>query len=142
MNDLRTDKFIEIYQKLSKDNLHLLDDIYDPDIQFVDPFHQINGLVDLHNYFAKLYQNVTACHFDISHAVTVNDHAFVYWTMFYRHPKLNRGQQIEVEGHSRLTYVADKIIAHQDYFDGGALLYRHIPILSSIIKYIDKKAAQ
>ena len=142
MSNHRTDKFIAIYQKLSKENLHLLSDIYAADIHFSDPLHEVDGLADLHQYFAKLYSNVIECTFDISDAVSVGDNASVYWTMYYRHPKLSNGQQIAVAGHSKLTFTGDKISLHKDYFDAGALLYRHIPILGSIIKYIDNKAAE
>ena len=37
------------------------------------------------------------------------------------------------------TYI--KIINHRDYFDVGAMLYRHIPVLGSAVKYIDKRAS-
>lgn len=136
------DKFVAIYQQLNKHNLSLLDDIYHQDIHFVDPLHEVSGLVDLHQYFANLYSNVTQCHFDISDAHTSEHHAFVYWTMTYRHPKLSGHNKIMVDGHSHLVFDGEKIINHRDYFDVGALLYRHIPVLGSIVKLIDKRAAE
>ncbi|TMO11870.1 transcriptional regulator, partial [Pseudoalteromonas sp. S185] len=32
------------------------------------------------------------------------------------------------------------IIKHRDYFNVGELLYKHIPILGSVVNYIDKRA--
>lgn len=142
MGNHNTQRFIEVYQSLNKDNLFLLDDIYHQDITFKDPLHQVTGLTELTDYFSALYSNLSYCQFIISDAVSTDDQAFVYWTMQYAHPKLNGAQQISVEGHSCLRFVDDKIISHRDYFDAGALLYRHIPLLGSVIKYIDKRAAQ
>ncbi|TMO29295.1 nuclear transport factor 2 family protein [Pseudoalteromonas sp. S4492] len=141
------DRFIDVYQTLNKDNLQLLDEIYHPDIQFADPLHAVNGLGELREYFKNLYANVLSCEFAIEDSyVTENaegkdDTAFIYWTMHYRHPKLNKGQAISVAGHSRLKFSGDKIINHRDYFDVGAMLYRHIPVLGSAVKYIDKRAS-
>lgn len=141
------DRFIDVYQTLNKDNLQLLNEIYHTDIHFADPLHAVNGLGSLREYFKNLYANVLSCEFVIEDSyVTENtegkdDIAFIYWTMQYRHPKLNKGQAISVAGHSRLKFAGDKIINHRDYFDVGAMLYRHIPVLGSAVKYIDKRAS-
>lgn len=134
--------FVGIYQQLNKQNLHLLDDIYHNDIHFSDPLHKVEGLSQLHNYFADLYSNVTECKFEITAEHCSGDDAFIYWIMRYSHPKLAGNKQITVNGHSHLTFSGEKIISHQDYFDVGALLYRNIPVLGSIIKLIDKRATQ
>jgi hypothetical protein len=62
--------------------------------------------------------------------------------MKYRHPKLANNKEITVKGHSHLVFNGDKIVEHQDYFDVGALLYRNIPLVGSVIKLIDKRATQ
>ena len=59
-------KFIETYQKLSTDNLHLLADVYHQDIVFIDPMHQLEGFEQLKNYFNELYQKLSYCEFNIA----------------------------------------------------------------------------
>lgn len=139
-NQLSVDKFVEIYQKLDKDNLVLLAEIYSEDIQFIDPMHEINGIDNLRHYFANLYSNVKHCRFDITDTFSDNKNAFIYWTMHYAHPKLNSGNTISVQGHSKLVFEGSKIIKHRDYFNAGELLYKHIPLLGNIINFIDKRA--
>lgn len=39
--------FCREYQQLSATNLHVLTDIYAPDIYFADPAHHIQGITDL-----------------------------------------------------------------------------------------------
>ena len=139
-NQLPVDKFVKIYQQLDSNNLALLNEIYSKNIQFIDPMHEINGLDNLHLYFENLYSNVIHCKFDISETFTSDNKAFVYWTMHYAHPKLSSGNTITVQGHSQLSFERDKIIKHRDYFNLGELLYKHIPLLGSVIKLIDKRA--
>ncbi|WP_165735779.1 nuclear transport factor 2 family protein [Pseudoalteromonas sp. C8] len=139
-NQLPVDKFVEIYQQLDSTTLDLLSDIYCDNIQFIDPMHEINGIVELRRYFANLYSNVKHCQFDINDSFDSGNNAFIYWTMHYAHPKLSSGKTISVEGHSKLIFENGKIIKHRDYFNVGELLYKHIPLLGSVIKLIDKRA--
>ncbi|WP_394129859.1 nuclear transport factor 2 family protein [Shewanella maritima] len=156
-----------MYQRLNKNNLEILAQVYDETIEFQDPLHQVLGLTALTEYFAELYSNVSSIAFDIhqvqlmqtvdgSQAQIANAYqeqiangsqalpeqglqsACLFWTMTYQHPKLNRGQAINVEGMSQLQFT-DKIIKHRDYFDAGQMLYQHVPILGSMIRILNKR---
>ncbi len=135
--------FIDMYQKLNKDNLFLLRQVYRDDIQFRDPIHQVNGIEALTRYFDNMYQNVTHIEFDIKEVVVSkhNDQAALYWTMSYSHPKLSKGQLINVEGMSQLK-LDDKIYSHRDYFDLGQMLYEQIPFLGGLIGILKNRAAK
>lgn len=137
------DAFINMYQQLNKDNLHLLQQVYRDDIGFRDPMHQVNGIDDLTRYFANMYLNVTHIEFDIKEVVVShsNSQAALYWTMTYSHPKLNKGQHIQVEGMSQLKF-DDKIYAHRDYFDLGQMLYEQVPFLGGLISLLKNRAAK
>lgn len=133
--------FIETYQRLDKHHLHLLADIYASDIEFQDPLHKINGLTDLHQYFEKMYANVTHCHFVIHDSFHIENKAAVYWSMNLQHPKLRSGKTIVVDGHSHLIFEQDKIRYHRDYFDIGSMLYEHIPLVGYAIQMIKQRAS-
>ncbi|WP_443019961.1 nuclear transport factor 2 family protein [Shewanella sp. OMA3-2] len=132
--------FIQLYQQLNKGNLQRLSEIYAANIKFQDPLHQVNGLKQLTEYFANLYENVSHIHFDITHTI-VSDcqlQASLFWTMSYTHPKLNKGQIIKVDGMSLLKF--NKIIFyHRDYFDAGEMLYQHVPILGGVIRMLNNR---
>jgi hypothetical protein len=53
--------------------------------------------------------------------------------MKYAHPKLNKGRIITIEGASLIRF-NDKVYYHRDYFDGGQLLYEHIPVMGKLIQ--------
>jgi hypothetical protein len=139
-NQLLLDEFVNTYQKLDKNNLELLTQIYSHDVCFIDPMHQVNGIQDLTHYFANLYSNVKFCNFEITDSFVSGDNAFIYWNMQYAHPKLASGNTITVQGHSKLQFSGNKVSNHRDYFNVADMLYKHIPLLGSAIKFIDKRA--
>jgi ketosteroid isomerase-like protein len=62
--------FTQIYQRLNKDNLELLTDLYSADITFIDPLHTIEGIDNLTVYFAGLYDNVSSISFDFEEVIS------------------------------------------------------------------------
>lgn len=135
------DNFIELYQALNKNNLHLLGQVYGDDIIFTDPMHQISGLESLTQYFAKLYENVQHIQFEIKEVQQSDSQASLFWQMQYRHPKLNRGLLIRVDGMSQLKF-NDKIYFHRDYFDLGQMLYEQVPCVGGLIRLLKTRAAK
>ncbi|MBQ4835100.1 MULTISPECIES: nuclear transport factor 2 family protein [Pseudoalteromonas] len=132
--------FVDIYNQLSDKNLNLLRSIYDDSIVFSDPLHKVEGIEDLTKYFENMYANVNSISFDIKEHYVIDDKGFLYWDMHFSHNKLNNRKSITVAGHSQLTFKGEKVINHRDYFDVGALLYRNIPLLGSVIKTLEKRA--
>lgn len=137
------DNFKQMYNTLDRDtlNFQLLSDVYADDIKFTDCFHNINGIDSLFEYFDGLYENVTFIRFDFFDQWLNEESGMLTWVMSYQHPKLNSGEVIQVEGASQLNFKNGKVVKHRDYFDGGALLYEHIPILRRIIIFLKNRMA-
>ncbi|MGL5336716.1 MAG: nuclear transport factor 2 family protein [Enterovibrio sp.] len=132
--------FVRFYQELDKSTLYRLSDIYDEQVVFDDPVHQITGLVALEHYFAGMYQNLDACQFEILHVQHQNHHAALRWRMHYRHPRLQNGAPRTLLGASFLVFAANgKIVAQQDHYDLGAMIYEALPILGPAIRFIKKR---
>lgn len=132
--------FIDIYQRLSTDNLSLLAIIYHKDVVFIDPIHQIEGFDNLYLYFQSLYQNLSTCDFLIENVIAEDEQASIYWKMTYQHPKLNKGKVVIVQGNSHIKGKEDKVIYHRDYLDLGAMLYEQLPVFGKITKWIKVRA--
>lgn len=129
----------DIYQQLSKANLHTLEDVYHPDVVFEDSAHRIEGWQALKHYFETLYTNVHTCQFDIKEYQQVDDTGFLTWLMTLEHPKLRNGTPVHVRGVSHLKMQEGKVIYHRDYFDLGEMLYEHLPVLGMVIKGIKRR---
>ena len=142
-SNISVDNFKELYNTLNRDTLSLekLTAVYHNDIAFEDCFHNIQGVALMHDYFDNLYENVSSISFDFEDQWADEYGAMLTWTMSYRHPRLNNGKTISVKGASRLTFKDGKIIGHRDYFDGGALLYEHIPLLKRVIHFLKNRLA-
>ena len=115
-----------------------LGELYSDDVHFTDPLHDVHGLSDLHAYFAKLYANVSELSFDFRGFDQVREgEGYLRWVMSYRHPRLDGGRLITVDGCSHLLW-RDKVYRHRDYFDAGALLYEHLPVLGRVIAWLKR----
>jgi ketosteroid isomerase-like protein len=141
ISDNHVDEFLALYHKLDRSNLTLLDNIYHQDVIFIDPFHRIDGLPELTQYFANLYENLVYGQFEIHHVLRNENAVSIYWSMSFSHAKIKGGETISFDGNSYLEYQDEKVVLHRDYFDGAAMLYQHIPILGSLIEFVKKRAS-
>ncbi len=140
MNAAIIEQFCDTYQELSKNNFHELAKIYSKDVIFIDAVHEIQGLDALQNYFSKLYENISFCQFEIEQTIVQQEQASIIWTMTFAHKKLKSGQSISVNGCSHLKF-AEKIYYHRDYLDMGQMIYEHLPLFGSAVKFIKKRVS-
>ncbi len=133
---------VDIYHKLDKHNLHLLDELYHPDVVFEDAAHRLEGRGALYEYFQSLYTNVIRCDFVIHEQQQVGDTGFLTWTMELLHPKLQNGTPIMVNGATHLKFSDGQVIYHRDYFDLGEMLYENLPLLGAVIKIVKQRLGQ
>ena len=65
---------------------------------------------------------------------------YLRWTLQCCHPRLAGGQPITLQGCSCLHW-RDRVHFHQDYFDAGALLYEHLPVMGTAIRWLKGRLA-
>lgn len=136
-------QFVEFYNALSANNLKSLAAIYHPDVQFIDPVHEIHGLASLEQYFAHAYARLSSCHFVPLQQAVQGNQGFLSWTMTLSHPAIAAGKNIEVQGCTALQWHSDgRIIYHRDYYDLTDMVYRHIPLLGWLTTKVKQKMAQ
>lgn len=127
----------EIFNAMGRDTLDLVDELYAPDVTFVDPFHTVHGRRALRDYYAAMYARVRSIRFDFHGETQAGDELVLYWTMTFVHPRIGGGRPVAVEGCTRLvTGPGGQVVLHRDYFDAGALLYEHLPLLGRLIRFI------
>lgn len=135
-------RFAERFAALNKDNLDQLGELYSQDVSFRDPLHEIQGLTAIRHYFDELYANVSDLRFDFHAFDEVRSgEGYLTWTMHYSHPRLANGRSIHVEGCSHVQWRDGKVYRHRDYFDAGALLYEHLPVMGRVINWLKKRLA-
>jgi hypothetical protein len=134
------DRFKTAFNQLNKDTLHLLDEIYAPDVEFRDPVHELKGLPALRGYYSRLYDGVVSCHFDFEAEVIQDQQGMLVWIMRFQHARFRRGETLELRGISHLKFRDDgKVFQHHDYFDMGEFIYERVPVLGGVIRAIKNR---
>lgn len=128
----------DTYRAINSESIRagILAELYTEDAEFVDPFHHLRGRSQLETYFSRLYRNLNSIEFQYRKTVVSDHDIFMEWCMTISHPRLDKGRPVRVEGTSRFEVQDRRIRMHRDYFDGGELLYEHLPLLGRIIRMI------
>ena len=120
----------------------LCEKFYHPKIVFDDPLGTIEGRNEMIKYYLNLYQNVVDIRFDFKDSTNNNNNSYMFsWVMYLKTKSLKSGEEIKLEGVSHLKFdpKTDLVIYHRDYFDMGAFIYEHIPVVGSLIRYIKRR---
>ena len=133
---------ISVYQDLNATNIESLRSVYSDDVLFEDPAHRIEGLGEFINYFNQLYKNVEECSFHFNDVIVDQQRIVLTWSFDLRHPRLGGGKEITVPGASLLQVNEKKIVHHRDYFDLGAMIYEHVPLLGRVVLRIKRGLGQ
>lgn len=137
------ENFLMTYQALNKHNLEQLAQIYAEEVVFIDPAHEVRGLAALTAYFHKLYLHIDSITFEYVDTIVQEDCASIYWIMTFSHPKIASGKPIQTEGSSLIKFnKSGKVYYHRDYFDLGKMLYEHLPVVGSVVRYAKKQLAK
>ncbi len=134
------EKLCNFYQSLRVEDVSHLGEIYHEDVTFTDPVHSVNGLSQLKQYFSSICSDEVEYRFDIDNVVvsSCNTQAFLQWVMHYSHPKLSSNRPLQLIGSSVLRY--DERVQHQqDYYDLGAMIYEHIPVMGWCVKRLKER---
>ena len=134
-------RFCRFYEELSSENLTQLPEVYSENIHFMDPAHEFHGLAQLTEYFIELMKNQKGCEFIIRDVADIGNEAYLQWTMAFRHPLLNFGRTVSVDGASHIRF-DDKVTFHRDYFDLGAMIYENLPLLGRMVRAMKQRLGQ
>lgn len=140
---LLANKARTFFSELSHSTLDLVDAFYSDDAHFCDPIVDMRGVDKIRNYYRGLYQAVQEIRFEFGEAVEDSSSVALPWLMHLRAAKLKGGAPITVAGISHLTFdeVSNKATYHRDYFDMGAFVYEHVPLLGSAVKFAKSRLA-
>jgi limonene-1,2-epoxide hydrolase len=131
----------EFFNGINKDTMGRLDEFYAPDVLFRDPVSEIRGIAGIRAYYSRMYENVLSIRFDFDKEVGQGDEVFAPWVMHLRHKSIEGGREIVVPGVSHIRFANGKAVYHRDYFDMGAFIYEHVPVIGAGVRYVKRKVA-
>lgn len=121
-------EFKHAYASFDTATIAKLKQLYDPAITFIDPLHRVEGWTALERYFASSALNLDYCRFEFIDALVGDTSAFFKWHMHYSHRKIARGKPLRLVGASEIKF-SERITYHEDFYDLGAMVYEHIPLI-------------
>jgi steroid Delta-isomerase len=129
--------YLEYFEKLSPDNVHLLRELAVPQMHFSDPFNDVNSVEDVIGIFSDMFKKLKDPRFEIVNSIADGDRLFVLWNFRFKTPLLNWGRELTVAGTSFVEAGAEgKIVNHVDYWDASTQIYFYIPVFGSFLKIV------
>lgn len=120
--------------------LDSIDRVYTQDVEFHDPAHSIYGRLALKTYLRGLYESTKDIRFEYQDEQISENSATIVWYMHFSHPRLQGGKPLKVRGITLIRFT-DRVYYHEDFYDLGAMLYQHIPVLGGAVRFINKRLA-
>lgn len=130
--------FKDFYRYAGATALESIDRIYTQDVEFRDPIHTIHGRLGVKNYLRGLYASCDNMSFEYLDEQVTDHTATIVWLMMFTHKKLNGGKPVQVRGITLIRFT-DRIYYHEDFFDTGAMIYQHVPVMGSLVRYINNR---
>lgn len=133
--------FKAFYLEPSPASLEKLDRLYTQDIEFRDPLHAIHGILAFKSYLKGVYAGPRDIRFEYLDEHCCEHWASINWIASYRHGSLAGGRTLALRGTTQLRFT-DRIYYQEDFFDVGAMVYQHLPVLGPVVRYINRRISR
>ncbi len=134
-----SERFKSLYRDVTRVPMEAFADVYQDDVIFRDPVHELRGAADLLAYLEGLCERLEYCQFEYLDEIVGEHSAYIKWNMNFRHPSLGDGIHT-VRGMSHIQF-NDRIYYHEDIYDLGEMLYDHLPALGTITRWLKRRLA-
>ena len=132
------ERYRDVLQSLTADNLNLLYNVVAPDVRFSDPFHTITGADRMTSVFARLFETANDIVFVIDDWVCGSQAVYFRWTM----TATLSDRPWSVTGVTRATFdEAGRVIDHVEYWDAASQLYERFPVIGPVLRYVRRRIA-
>jgi ketosteroid isomerase-like protein len=139
--DVRVDRIVALFERLSASDLDALAAMYTDDARFKDPFNDVQGQRAIRQIFERMYVELEGPCFLIRDRIEQGDQCFLTWDFAFRMRRLGRAEQI-IHGSSHLKLAPDgRIEWHRDYWDAAQELYEKLPLLGALMRWLRRRAA-
>ena len=124
------------YANLKKSNLDQIENFYDANVSFKDPFNEIKGIEKLRQIFNHMFENLENPHFVFIDTIENEGEIFLTWDFF---SKLNE-KEYKIHGSTHLKYnEKNRIFYHRDYWDVGEEILLNVPIIRYLYGFFRRK---
>jgi hypothetical protein len=138
MGDALADRFVTTFNHIGQpDFMSLTRDLFADNLYANDTLSVYHRYSDMIEHFQGMNQSVTHSHVELKHAFVAEDSVYVHWKMDYTLKVLGREKEMSSFGISQLKMNAQgKVVFQQDYWDSNNGLYRQLPIVGGIYRWL------
>jgi ketosteroid isomerase-like protein len=132
------DDYIVFFEQMTTEDLNRLPTFFAQQARFRDPFNDVYGIEAIRQVFHHMFETLTAPKFVIEEAIIDSDIAYIKW-QFTGKLKAN---PLKLVGVSRVVFDESGLVSeHIDYWDASEQFYMKLPLIGSILRFIQRQAA-
>lgn len=135
------ERLVQFFEKLQRQDLPRLAQMYAQDARFKDPFNEVQGLPAIERIFAHMFEALDSPHFIVTERIVQGQHCFLVWDFLFRFKRFDTQNWQTVRGGTHLTFDDDGLVTlHRDYWDAAEELYEKLPVVGSLMRWLKRRA--
>jgi steroid Delta-isomerase len=138
--DPRVQRIVALFETLKPADLDRLDEFYEGDASFKDPFNEVRGVPAIRRVFEHMFVALDAPRFVVREALVEGAQCFLVWDFVFRFKRFSSETQT-VRGSSHLKFAPDgRVSFHRDYWDAAEELYEKLPVVGAVMRWLKQRA--
>lgn len=135
-HQLALDAYVTLFETMNTNDIISLDCFFTPEARFKDPFNDVYGLDHIRHIFEHMFNTLESPTFRVDEAVLNDDIAYIKWQF---NAQL-KGKDVVLVGLSRVVFSEHGLVSeHIDYWDASEQFYMKLPIIGSLLRFIQRK---
>jgi hypothetical protein len=134
--DRRLSALVEWYETLTPGSLARLGEFYAANAWFKDPFNEVSGREAVQRIFVHMFEQLREPRFRVNDRIADEHGAFLAWE--FRFGAGRRSFLVRGATHLRIN-ARGKVAYHRDYWDAAEELYAKLPLLGSLMRYLQRR---
>ena len=125
-----TERYADFFSHLTPNDLQHFDEYFAANARFCDPFNDVHGVDAIRKVFTHMYKQCATPRFEVHHFAIADQVAYLHW-------RFDCDNKLSIDGLSKVIFDKHGMVQeHIDYWDAAAQVYVHIPVLGSILRFI------
>ena len=132
------DNYIVFFEQMKREDLTRLPTFFAQQARFKDPFNDVYGIEAIRQVFHHMFETLTSSKFVIEEAVLDSGVAYIKWQFTGE----LKAKSLKLVGVSRVVFDEVGFVSeHIDYWDASEQFYMKLPVIGSILRFIQRQAA-
>ncbi|MDH4465487.1 MAG: nuclear transport factor 2 family protein [Acidovorax sp.] len=134
-------RVIALFENLSSADVARMSQFYAADARFKDPFNDVRGVPAIGQIFAHMFVALENPRFIVTGRVVQGNQCFLTWDFLFAFKSFHKGVTQTVRGASHLVFDGQGLVSvHRDYWDAAEELYEKLPVVSTLMRWLKKRA--